>query len=368
MPYRPLSLIEIGFTLYLSAYDWFRNIFMALLHWCLPSIVPKYVPWDPVKENAILITGTSTGIGADAALYFAHAGFTIYAGVRKADDGHRLVRMYQESRGPQKGQIKPLILDVALPRAIRQAVRTVQKDTTCQLVGVINNAGVCPAFPVEMIPSNTLVNLMKVNILGCMNVTTAFLPLLRQTPGSRIVIVGSANGSVAMPIVGAYSASKFAVEGWTDALRLELLDQGISVSLIKPGSIKTPIFEKSRTEFEQVTSSASLDLDDNSSNISAPMDSQEDLRPVYDKWLKLAPLVSESLVGRAISPYYCSLALWHAITSPYPQTKYFVSWDSVVLCSLRPWIPDRLWDAAFLALVRINVQLFGKRGKALKHE
>lgn len=355
--YKPLTTFQRVYALAFTIWYLVRDLFLGLVHRVLPWVVPEFPAYAPDPKHGILITGTSTGIGADAALYFAHQGYTVWAGVRKTEDGHRLVRMFQE-QGSMKGKIVPLLLDVALPRAINQAVRTVSADKTSRLVAIINNAGVCPSFPSEMLPSNTLVNLMKVNVLGCINVTNAFLPLLRQTRGSRVIIVGSLCGSVAMPMVSAYCATKSAVEGWAEGLRLELRDFGISVSVVKPGSVMTPIFDKSRTEFEQVTSSASLDLDETSSTTSN-LEPHEDLRPVYAKWIQLAPLVSQSLTSRAISPYYCSLALWHAATAKHPATSYYVGWDSVLLSTVRPWIPDLLWDALFLRIVDLNVRLFG---------
>jgi NAD(P)-dependent dehydrogenase (short-subunit alcohol dehydrogenase family) len=142
-------------------------------------------------------------------------------------------------------RVRPLRFDVTDAAAIAVAAERVRADGI-PLRGVVNNAGVALGGPLEYLPVDELRRQFEINVFGAITVTQAFLPLLRLTRG-RLVFVGSISGRLAVPFVGPYSASKFALRAIADALRLELRAAGVSVSLIEPGSVKTPIWEKARS-------------------------------------------------------------------------------------------------------------------------
>jgi NAD(P)-dependent dehydrogenase (short-subunit alcohol dehydrogenase family) len=187
--------------------------------------------------KAIVITGASTGIGAVCAEYLAGRGYHIFAGVRKAADGDRL-----RERIPQN--LTPLMMDVTQAETLQAAAQAVQEIVgEAGLFALINNAGVAYPGPLEFVPAAEIDQHFAVNVRGVILTTQAFLPLLRQGQG-RILQMSSMGGKSAIPYFGTYCASKFALEGLSDSLRLELKPWGIKVIVLQPGAIETPIWAK----------------------------------------------------------------------------------------------------------------------------
>ena len=186
---------------------------------------------------AVVITGTSTGIGAAAAKELAGRGFRVFAGIRQAADGERLAAMSPE--------IVPLPLDVTDEAQIAAAAEAVGRSVgVAGLAGLVNNAGIVVAGPVEILPLDDLRRQLEVNVIGQVAVMQAMMPMLRKARG-RIVNVGSVNGRITPPYMAAYAASKHALEAITNALRSELRAWGIAVSIIEAGATATPIWDKS---------------------------------------------------------------------------------------------------------------------------
>ena len=199
---------------------------------------------------AVVVTGASTGIGAACALDCAGRGMTVFAGVRDPRAGEALA----EKGGPS---LIPITLDVTDEPSITRSVEVVQRVVgEGGLGGLVNNAGIVIGSPLEVIPLSQLRKQLEVNVIGQIAVTQAFLPLLRRGRG-RIVNMGSIAGRGTIPLLGPYSASKFALEALTDALRMELQPWGIQVSIIEPGAIATPIWEKSAKAAGDLEASAS---------------------------------------------------------------------------------------------------------------
>ncbi len=178
--------------------------------------------------KTVLITGASTGIGEACALWLQDRGYRVFAGVRKSTDAEAL---QQKS----KGHLTPVLLDVADEASIREAVQFVLTQEP-KLEGLVNNAGIAVAGPLEFVPLQELRRVLEVNVVGQVAVTQAFLPLLREARG-RVVLMSSISGRVAAPLMGPYAASKFALEAIGDALRRELAPWGIEVSIIEPGNL-----------------------------------------------------------------------------------------------------------------------------------
>jgi len=187
-------------------------------------------------RGAVVVTGASSGIGAATASMLAEAGFLVFAGVRNQPDAERA-----ESLG---ANVRAVLLDVTDSRSIEIAKRAVSQ-TGVPLAGIVNNAGIAVAGPLEFLALDELRKQFEVNVIGALAITQAFLPLLRANR-ARIVFMGSVSGRIAVPFIAPYSASKFALRAIADALRIELAAAGIYVSLIEPGSVKTPIWRKGR--------------------------------------------------------------------------------------------------------------------------
>jgi len=172
-----------------------------------------------------LVTGASSGIGQACALRLVSSGWRVLAGVRRKGDA---------PRGTEE-----VLLDVTESDHVRAVA-----DRVDELHGLVNNAGIALAVPLEFIPIDELRRQFEVNVFGQVAVTQALLPQLRRVQG-RIVFVGSIAGKSALPFLGPYAASKHALEAVADSLRVELQPFGVGVSIVEPGTIKTPIWTKS---------------------------------------------------------------------------------------------------------------------------
>lgn len=191
----------------------------------------------------VLVTGCSTGIGRACAVYLAERGFCVLAGVRRPSDGRQLEAASKNLRGIQ--------LDIADGASISAAAREIAEITgESGLAGLVNNAGIGVYGPVEFVPVEDWRRQFEVNVFGHVGVTQALLPMLRRHVAAhghgsgRIVFIGSITGRVTIPTLGPYSASKHAIAAVAAALRMELRDQGIFVSLLEPGAIQSEIWPK----------------------------------------------------------------------------------------------------------------------------
>ncbi|MCK6625407.1 MAG: SDR family oxidoreductase [Anaerolineae bacterium] len=271
-------------------------------------------------QKTVVITGASTGIGAACALHLDRLGWQVFAGVRKPADGEAL-------RQQASDRLTPLLLDVTDPAAIAAAATAVTATAgEGGLAGLVNNAGIALGGPLEFVPIAHLRQQLEVNVIGQMAVTQAFLPLLRRGPG-RVVNMGSISGRVAMPFVGPYAASKFAMEALTDSLRVELRPWDIHVSIVEPGPIATPIWQKSLTAADELTQAL------------PPAAHQ-----LYGAAIAKARerLVAASQAG--IPPETVAQVVAHALTSPRPKTRYPIGRGVRLAILFAKFFPDRLRD------------------------
>ncbi len=263
------------------------------------------------------MTGASSGIGEACALRLDQMGFLVFAGVRKDEDGEAL-------RRKASPRLTPVLLDVTQASSIQSAAVTVSKAVGDQgLSGLVNNAGIAVGGPLEFMPIEELRRQLEVNVVGQVAVTQAFLPLLRQSQG-RIVNIGSFSGVMALPFVGPYAASKFALEAVTDALRVELRPWGIQVSIIEAGEIDTPIWEKT-------VASADATL--------------ARLPPQGQAWYGavISGLRNRLAQHGGLPPDRVAQLVVHALTAARPRTRYVIGRGAWFLVLLR-FLPDRLRD------------------------
>ena len=190
------------------------------------------------ENRTVLITGASTGIGEACSLLLAREGFRVFAAVRRIEDADRL-------KATIPG-VNTLLMDVTNDDSVSYAAQELDHATAGELFALINNAGIAVAGPLECLPLPELEKQLDINVVGPVRVTQKFLPMLRRSRG-RIVMMSSIAGRSALPVVGAYSASKFALEAISDTWRVELYKWGIKVILVEPGATRTPIWDKSAT-------------------------------------------------------------------------------------------------------------------------
>ncbi|ORZ36196.1 hypothetical protein BCR44DRAFT_55539 [Catenaria anguillulae PL171] len=266
---------------------------------------------EKIATDAVLVTGASTGIGYDAAIALAKRGIVVFAGVRQQKDLDRLLDLSIST-------LVPIQLDVASPQSIRTAVSVVaatlaQRGGTTQLVGIVNNAGVLTTGALADAVRDTTEGVFDVNVHGALAVTQAFLPLIRQHGrGGRISLVSSIAAKATVPHNGVYSASKKAAEGLFEGLRLELASEGIHVSIIRPGCIATPIWNKRNSD----------DRDSRGFDV-------------------LADAMS---THGGIPAYHVTRSIKHALTAQYPLHYYTVGLDARMIIKLTEIVPPRLFD------------------------
>ena len=266
----------------------------------------------------MLITGASSGIGKATALWLDQRGFRVFAGLRRESDAVRLM-----SEGTR---IEPVMLDVTRSDSISLAVKKVQDrlGPEDRLTGIVNNAGLALITPMEYVDIDALRQQFEVNVVGMAAVTAAFMPLLKR-PGGRVVNMSSVSGLLATALSGPYSASKYAVEAMSDALRVEVRSQGIKVSIIEPGVIATDIHDKNRARSD-----------------SALEELPERGRRIYGPAFARFHAGSESRT--ASPPTEVAKAIHHALTSRNPRTRYPVTRQVKLLSIIGPILTTGIRD------------------------
>ncbi len=267
-------------------------------------------------KKTALVTGASTGIGEAAARLLHGRGWRVYAGVRND----------QAAQNAEKNGLVPVVLDVVNTEHIASAADKILSETHGRLDGLVNNAGVAVAAPMEFVPLEELRDQLEVNVVGLTAVTQAFLPALRHAKG-RIVNVGSISGILTTPLMGPYCASKYAVEAISDALRQELAPHGVKVALIQPGRIITPIWQKSMQRAEA-----------NEEKL------PEEGRKLYGKLIEAVKKSVKHVEKDALPVEPVAEAIWHALTAPEPKSRYLVAKKSLFI-KLVANLPDKLRDS-----------------------
>ena len=268
-----------------------------------------------MQPKSILITGCSSGIGLACAIGMKARGWRVFATVRNTQDQARL-----ESLG-----LEALLMDYRESASVQACAREVSKRTDGKLSALFNNGAYGQPGAVEDLTRAVLEEQFATNFFGWHELTTACLPLLRANGGGRIIQCSSVLGIVAMKWRGAYNASKFAIEGLSDTLRLELRGSGIFVSTIEPGPIATRFVENALAAFDK-------NIKVETSHYSQAYERQRArLGKGGSNRFKLPPeAVLEKLV--------------HALESPRPKAHYYVTTPTHLMGLARRIMPQRLMD------------------------
>jgi NAD(P)-dependent dehydrogenase (short-subunit alcohol dehydrogenase family) len=258
-----------------------------------------------------------------AAIRLSRLGYRVFAGVRSESSAAELSGVPST-----KGELIPVLLDVTDAASIAHAGRLVEhacRDTG--LWAVVNNAGISISSPLECLPLDVLRTQLETNVVGAVAVSQRFLPLLRAS-GGRIVNVSSGLGNIVPPYMGAYAAAQFAKEGLSDGLRRELRPLGVSVSVIQPGVVITPIWDKMRRCAEEILADAPGEI----------------VEPYREQFLESLE-TSEDLAraSRTTTADYAD-AVAVALAAKRPKIRYRVGIDSWVSAIARRVVPDRAMD------------------------
>jgi len=252
--------------------------------------------------KTVIVTGSSTGIGAACATRLVARGWRVLAGVRRAGDA--------------PAGTEELLIDVTDGDAIAEAATRVER-----LDGLVDNAGIAVASPLEHLPLDELRRQLEVNVIGQLAVIKAFLPALRVARG-RIVLMGSIAGKSALPFLGAYAMSKHALEAMADALRVELAPDGIHVSIVEPGTIATPIWTK-------------------------PQENVNALPPEalsrYGARIEAFQTAAAGRAAKAAPADNVAAAVEHALAAGSPKTRYLIGRDAKLRATIER-LPDSVRD------------------------
>ena len=283
--------------------------------------------------KSVLITGASSGLGKAAAIRLSELGYRVYAGVRTESSAAELSEASQSS---SRGELIPVLLDVTDATSIARAGERIERDSSdTGLWAVVNNAGVSVSAPLECIPIETIRTQLETNVIGAIAVSQRFLPLLRQSRG-RIVNVSSGVGSIAPPYLAIYAASQFAKEGLSDALRRELRPLGVSVSVIQPGAIYTPIWGKMRQSADEILAAARADV----------------VEPYRARFIAFMNMNAVRAQASKTTPADYADTVAAALSAKRPKARYRVGLDSWSSALGRRVLPDRVMDAVLAAGVK----------------
>ncbi len=268
-------------------------------------------------QKAILVTGASSGMGYSAAHGLKERGYHVIATVRKEADRERL-----ETEG-----LDVVMLDLASSASIAECVRQTLLKTNDQIYALFNNAAYGQPGAVEDLSRDVLRQQFETNLFGTHELTNLIIPIMRKQKQGRIIQNGSMLGLVAIAHRGAYNASKFALEGLSDTLRLELKDSGLFVSMIEPGPVESQFRQNALAAFKR-----NIDLE---SSVH---------RELYQKTLarleSVGPVVPFTLPSESIMS-----KLVHALESPRPKNHYFLTAPTHFFAFLKRILPDRMLQA-----------------------
>jgi hypothetical protein len=268
----------------------------------------------------VVITGVSTGIGYSSAKILCGSGYRVFGSVRKQEDAEKVTSEFGAN-------FTPLIFDVTDSKGIQENAEIVKSELLPgeALAGLVNNAGVAMGGPINLIDTDVFRQQFEVNFFGLIEVTKTFLPMLGAVKNSmqqgKIINISSISGRRAHPFVAPYTASKFAVEAFSDALRREMLLYGVDVILIEPGPIKTAIWDKVP------------DLDDNEFT---GTDYEHSLRKFYKMFIEMGKKGFDAdIIGNRVK---------EILQDPSPKTRHVITPNRFINFTLPGILPDRMFD------------------------
>ncbi|MBZ6141921.1 MULTISPECIES: SDR family NAD(P)-dependent oxidoreductase [Streptomyces] len=269
------------------------------------------------KNELVVVSGASTGIGAATARELASLGYHVLAGVRTD----------QEADAVRGEGVEPVTLDITVAGHIDALAERVAGDPEGRVLrALVNNAGIEVNAPVEALPLETWREQFEVNLFGHVAVIQKLLPFLRKSRG-RIVNISSVGGVAALPIFGAYAGTKFALEAASDALRREVKAQGIQVVVVQPGGVQT--------EMAAHSGDISLGLADR-------MGAEH--QRLYGDLVRSTVASNAAFLKRALPAAKAGAKVARVVTTARPRTRYTLGTDAAFIVPLARFLPDRLMD------------------------
>ena len=272
---------------------------------------------SPSRDELIVVTGASTGIGAATARELASRGFHVLAGVRRDSDAEAL----------RAERIEPHTLDITVDADVAAIAERVAHDPDHRrLRALVNNAGIAVNAPVEALPMAEWRRQFEVNLFGHIAMTQALLPALLESSGT-VVNISSVGGRVAMATYGAYAGAKFAMEAVSDSLRREVAELGVKVIVVEPGAVISEMSGRGVATADR---------------LAAGMTSDQHQR--YDALIGAITTQSRSFTQGGLPAAHAARVIADAITTTNPRTRYTIGRDAAVLVRLARLAPDRFLD------------------------
>jgi NAD(P)-dependent dehydrogenase (short-subunit alcohol dehydrogenase family) len=276
---------------------------------------------EPSIPRPVLITGCSSGIGRASAERLRERGFQVFASVRKPQDASALSR----------AGFATVVIDLDSPASIRLGFASVMAATGGHLYGLVSNAAYGQPGAVEDLSRDALRRQFETNLFGTMELANLAVPVMRAQGHGRLVFVSSILGVVAMPMRGAYNASKFALEGLVDSLRLELRGSGIKVSLVNPGAIESRFREHALEAADAI-------------------DTEHSVHAARYARLRARNSAPGGRMPGSLPPAAVADKVQHALESRWPRVRYFVTAPAHALGILKRLLPASWMDALLARL------------------
>jgi NAD(P)-dependent dehydrogenase (short-subunit alcohol dehydrogenase family) len=271
-----------------------------------------------VSQRAVVVTGTSTGIGRATVLELVSAGFHVFGTVRREVDAESLRQQFPET-------VTPLIMDLLDEKSVRAVGEVI--NSSGPLFGLVNNAGAALPGPLETIPLDVFRRQIEINLTAQLLVTQVMLPALHrsadETGDARIIMIGSIGGRLSGPMLGGYGAAKHGLAGLSSSLRAELAPFKIKVLLIEPGAIKTPIWDRRRAAGEDAQAPSS----------------EGNAR--YADQIKQARDWAKHVAMSGIDPSIPAKVIMEALRSDNPPPRQVVGRDAKVIAAMVRLLPFR---------------------------
>lgn len=278
------------------------------------------------RNELVVVTGASTGIGRATAVRLAADGYHVLAGVRRPEDGAALAAP----------GIEPVMLDITDGDARAALAERVRGDAAGRpLRALVNNAGIAVNAPVETAPLDEWRRQIEVGVIGQIAVTQALMPALLASR-ARMVNIGSVGGRIAMPGFGPYASAKFAMEAVSDTLRRELRPFGVDVAVVTPGAVKTSMTERGLATADR---------------LAAGMTPDQHAR--YDRLMDAFRAQAAMYARDGVPPERAAAVVSRAIAARRPRTRYTVGPDAAVLTRLVRFLPDRTLDGMLRRVMKL---------------
>jgi NAD(P)-dependent dehydrogenase (short-subunit alcohol dehydrogenase family) len=271
-----------------------------------------------MSKGAVLVTGASSGIGLEIAVFLAQHGYQVYATMRNLERRGDL----DATAARRNAKLDVLQLDVTDDASIRKAVETVASRSG-ELYGLVNNAGSILSGYFEEVSDEEMRQVFDANFFGTLSMTRAVLPMMRKAQRGRIVIMSSTGGRLGSPGNSAYCSSKFALEGLAECLLQEMALFGIQVSLVEPGFVRTELFGRNRHVATRATAADSP----------------------YRAWFqKLDQMTEREVESAVISPTDVAEVVLRILEAKRPRLRYLVGRRARFLINLRRYLPGEIFD------------------------